>query len=281
MEILLDFLEQQIELDRTKGLTSWKPRDLGITVLQTYVDAPELKLGIWHVSHSVGRHFDEHKIISLLPERLPTSHSNWAFFMSGPGDVTNPHIDPPITRTIFWQIIGYKIWGIWPPTTENLAAFEHTAPADRTWGWAIEKLSEAGRKIILMEPGTWWELNQFEIHACISLTPSAHATQEFFYAGDSVQILNVWKSTEKAREKATNVTTFEVQGLKPHAIWLPKIFADQSSLEPMVEHSIRLYEYAREMVIAGKSDQITDISEVRVMLPLVRLWIEKYALLQE
>ena len=200
--------------------------------------------------------------------------------MSGPGDITNPHIDPPLTRSVFWQVIGYKIWGIWPATTENLAAFEQAVDGERTWEWAISELSESGRKLFIMEPGTWWELKQSEIHACISLSPSAHAAQEFFHVDDAEEILRVWKDTEEARKNTTTVTSFPAARVpKPLADWLPKKFdGPEEELEPMVKNAMDLYKYGLEMVMEGKSDQVTGISEVCDMLPLVRLWIEKHAL---
>jgi hypothetical protein len=275
VKVLLRSLEDQMMQDREVEMQPCLPRAVGITILQTLVDAPDLKSGIWSLKESVERLFLEGKIVRLMPARLPTSHSGWQFFMSGAGDVTNPHIDPPLTRTIFWQVIGYKIWCIWPATPENLDAFELVGEK-RTWKWALDNLSESGRKFFIMEPGTWWELKQSEIHACISLTPSAHAVQEFFNVDDAEEILRVWKYTEKYRQQDTPITTEHPQ---PFRDWLPTIFdIPAEELEPIVKSAKELYSYGLGMVTEGKSDQITSVAEVCVMLPLVRQWIERHAL---
>ena len=46
--------------------------------------------------------------------------------MSRVGNVTNPHINPPLPQNVFWQVVGYKIWHIWPEMSDNLAAFEQS-----------------------------------------------------------------------------------------------------------------------------------------------------------
>ena len=271
---LLSSLEEQMGLDRRREPRSWVPRSLGITVFQTYVEALELKSGIWSVSESVERHFLKSKIALLRPA---TSHSGWQFFMSGAGDITNPHIDPPLTRSIFWQLVGCKLWCIWPATTENLTVFEQSVAGERTWEWGMDNLSESGRKLLIMTPGTWWEVKQSEIHACISLTPSVHAAQEFFYVDDAEEILRVWKATSESRQDDTEIPISEAPA--PVSDWLPDIFdKPEAEMDPMVKKAIDLYSYAREMVISGKSDQVTAVSEVFHMLPLVRVWIEKHAL---
>jgi hypothetical protein len=273
---LLDSLEEQMARDQNQQTHSWDPRNLGFTVFQTYVNAPELKTSFWNITQSVEQHFTKAKIVRLLPARFPASHSGWQFFMSGAGDTTHPHIDPPLTRSVFWQLVGRKLWGVWPPTKNNLAAFEEIAPTERTWKWAMENLSKEGRRFFIMEPGTWAELKICEIHACVSLTPSVHAAQELFYVEDADAILNVWKATEKAREKSTDSTKFEVGRLpEPLTEWLPAASTSQEAgLE--VQQALDLYNYAFEMVMAGKSDGVTAISELCDMLPLVRVWIEKY-----
>ena len=283
VKFLLSSLEEQMSMDLKKEMRPWEPRSLGFTVFQRYVDVPEVKSGIWSVGEAVERHFVKSKIVSLVPRRFPPSHSGWQFFMSGAGDTTNAHIDPPLTRSVFWQVIGYKLWCIWPATTENLAAFEERGDKERTWEWAIGALSASGRKLFIMEPGTWWELKQSEIHACISLTPLVHAAQEFFYVDDTEEILRVWKDTKEARQKSTTVTTFPSDEYPdPLADWLPSKFdVPEEELEPMVKNAMDLYRDGLEMVMEGKSDNVTGISEVCAMLPLVRLWIEKHALSQD
>ena len=247
---------------------------MGLTVLQSFINAPELKTGIWNFNNSVLLHFHESKVVPLWP----APHSGWQFFMSGPGDITNPHIDPALTRTVFWQVIGYKLWGVWPATKENLAVFEKTQPLDRTWKWAVENLSEDGRSFFIMEPGTWNELEHSAIHACVSLSPSTHASQEFFCVDDAEATLKLWKDTEEAREKSATVTKIEGDDLpQPILDWLPTVFTNQQDLDPMVQNAIDLYQYAWNMVMAGKSDQVTSISEVAFLLPLVRIWIGKHA----
>lgn len=274
---LLSSLEEQMIQDRESEMRPCPPRDVGITILQTYVDAPALKSGIWSMSESVGRHFLEGRICPLLPQRLPTSHGGWQFFMSGAGDVTNPHIDPPLTRNIFWQVVGYKLWCIWPATSENLTEFEESVAGERDWKWGMDNLDKSGRKVFIMEPGTWWELKQSDIHACVSLTPSVHAVQEFFNADDATEIIRVWEYTKEYREKGTPVTP--PLAAQPLDDWLPDIFKNpDEELDPMVKGAMKLYNYAQGMVIEGKSDQVTAISEVCDLLPVVRLWIEKHAL---
>ena len=278
VEHLLISLEKQMELDQNQESCNWDPRNLGFTILQTWVDAPELKLSIWNLSQSVERRFLKSKIVPLSPARSPPSHSRWQFFMSGAGDITSPHIDPPLTRTVFWQVVGHKIWGIWPATKENLDVFEQSVAKDRTWKWAVNNLSESDRKIFIMQPGTAWDLKQSEIHACISLSPSVHAVQEFFYVEDAKEILDTWMATKEAWENGTAMEIHEPHGLKPLDEWLPEVLANQENLDASVQNAKDLYKYALEMVTTGKSDEVTDVSEVCDRLPLVRIWIETHAL---
>ena len=269
---LLLLLEEQMGFDQNQEAHRWEPRYMGITIFQTFVNAPVLKSSIWRASQAVGDHFLENRIVYRSPGR---SHSGWQFFMTGPGDITHPHIDPPLVRSLFWQVIGSKLWCIWPPTKENLALFEQTVARDRTWQWAMENLHEPGRKCFIMEPGTWWVLNPCEIHACISLSPSVHASQEFFDAQDAEQILRIWRDTENARARRPALAADELP--EELAQWLPEPFQETGGLETLVENAIELYNYGRQMVMTGKSDEVTLAPELYNMLPLVRDWIEKAA----
>jgi hypothetical protein len=94
---LLTLLEEQMGHDQNQEAHVWPPRSLGITILQTFITAPVLKSSIWRASQAVGSHFLEQNIVYRLAAGLPPSHSGWQFFMSGPGDITHPHIDPPLT----------------------------------------------------------------------------------------------------------------------------------------------------------------------------------------
>jgi hypothetical protein len=123
----------------------------------------------------------------------------------------------------------------------------------------------------LLEPGTWWMLDSCEIHACISLSPSVHASREFFSANDSKRILDVWRATEETREKSGTREAFGVGVLPKELPEWPGI----QTLDPLVESAIEMYEYGQKMVVRGKSDQVTIISELCEMLPLVRDWIER------
>ena len=49
-------------------------------------------------------------------------------------------------------------------------------------------------------------------------------------------------------------------------------------LDPTVKSAMDLYTYAQEMVMEGKSSQVTMITEVSDLLPLVCLWIENDAI---
>ena len=143
--------------------------------------------------------------------------------------------------------------------------------------WAMKNLSKSGQKIFIAEPGTWWEVKQSEIHACISLSPSAHAAQEFFYVNNAQEILKVWRVTEEAWKNTKEVVTFEADDcLKLFAQWLPQIPENQQNLDPMLQNAIDLYKYVWEMVMEGKSGQVTQVSEVCSMLPLVCIWIERH-----
>jgi hypothetical protein len=183
--------------------------------------------------------------------------------MTGAGGITNPHIDPPLSRSIFWQVVGHKLWGLWPATSTNLAAFEKTEASQQTWKWAIETLDEDGRDFLIMEPGSWWEVKPFVIHACVALSPSVHASQEFFLIDDAVDILRVWKATEQNQVIPTPIIESEVP--EELSNWLPKAFHEQEDLDPMVKNTIDLYNYGREMVLTQKSDQVTLVSELGVM----------------
>jgi hypothetical protein len=162
---LLKSLQTQREYNQHQEAHSWEPQNLGLTILQTYVNAPELRSSIWSINNSVGAHYLESRISLMMPPR----HTGWQFCMTRVGDITNPHIDPPLSWNIFWQVVGHKLWGLWPATSTNLAVFEKTEVSQQTWKWAIETLDEDGWNFLIMEPGTWWEVKPFMIHACVTL----------------------------------------------------------------------------------------------------------------
>ena len=139
--ILLHLVEEQMGFDQNQEAHPWKPQDLGITIFQTFTNVPVLKSGIWHASQAVENHFLECRIVYKSPAH---SHSGWQFFMTGPGDITHPHINPPIVQSLFWQVTGSKLMCIWPPMKKNLALFEQGTHGEQTWQWAIENLDEAG-----------------------------------------------------------------------------------------------------------------------------------------
>ena len=274
---LLNTLDKQMEFDENHEPHRWDPQDLGITIFQTYVGAEELNSSIWSFDEAVGNHFEEAKVVQLIPGKLPTSHNGWQFFMSGAGAITNPHIDPPLARNVFWQVIGSKLWGTWSATEDNLAKFEKKDPMERTWEWAVEELSEDGRRFFIMEPGTWSELKHSAIHACISLTPSVHAAQDFFNVDDVDSIVEVWKKTEKARKSKTKDPVPAKNHPVPIDEWLsPKLKGNQN-LEETVQKAMDLYKEACHMVEEEQSDEVTRLSELCDLLPLVRIWIERYS----
>ena len=45
--------------------------------------------------------------------------------------------------------------------------------------------------------------------------------------------------------------------------------------DSLVQKGIDLYDYGRDMMVSRKSDQVTMVSELCIMLPLVHQWIEK------
>ena len=122
--------------------------------------------------------------------------------MSGAGNITHPHINPPITWSLMLQVVGRKLWCTWPATGNNLVKWEKTTASKQTWQWAMEELSPSGQKVFIAEPGTWWVVKICEIHACISLSPSVHASQEFFLVNNAEETLNLWKATDGAWEKS-------------------------------------------------------------------------------
>jgi hypothetical protein len=274
---LLDTLNKQMAFDENHEPHHWDPQDLGITVFQTFVNAQELNSSIWNFDEAVGNHFEKAKVVQLMPAKLPLSHNGWQFFMSGAGAITNPHIDPPLTRNVFWQVIGSKLWGTWSATEQNLAKFERTNPMERTWEWAVKELSEDGRRFFIMEPGTWSELKHSAIHACISLTPSVHAAQDFFHVDDVDSIVDVWKKTEEARKSKSKNPVPAKNHPEPIDKWLPHILYGDQNLDETVQKAIDLYKNACQMVEEGKSDEVTSLSELCDMLPLVRMWIKRYA----
>ena len=76
-----------------------------------------------------------------------------------------------------------------------------------------------------MEPSTWWELKQSEIHACVLLTPSVHTGQEFFIVDKAEEILRVWKYTKEYQQKATTMTTpLAANSPQPLDGWQPQKF---------------------------------------------------------
>ena len=277
MQDLLDLLEEQMGLDQNQRAHPWDPRNLGISILRTYINSPELKSSIWRTRESVEPHYLDQKIVYLVPAGFPQSHSGWQCFMSGAGDITHPHIDPPITRSLMLQVVGRKLWCTWPATGNNLVEWEKTTAPKRTWQWAMKKLSPSGRKVFIAEPGTWWVLKICEIHACVSLSPSVHASQEFFLVDDAEETLNLWKATDGARKKSREKLFAPDTPPEDLKTWLPPTFDGKQNLDPSVENAINLYKYGRNMVVSGESDQVTMASELHNMLPLVRDWIEKEA----
>ena len=275
---LLDTLTTQMGFDQDHRHNAWEPQGLGITIFQTYVNAQELNSSIWNFNEAVGRQVDQTKVVQLMPATLPHSHNGWQFFMSGPSAITNPHIDPPLTRNIFWQVIGTKLWGTWSPTKENLAKFEKTLPMEQTWEWAVRELSKDGRRFFIMEPGTSSELRHSAIHACISLTPSVHAAQDFFHVDDLGSIDDIWKTTEQARKSKTKNPVPAKKLPEPVENWIPETLRGEQNMHGTVQQAIDLYKTACQMVEEGKSDEVTSLSELCDQLPLVRIWIEKYGL---
>ena len=164
--------------------------------------------------------------------------------------------------------------------SDNLAAFEKMIGGEWTWEWAMKKLGIPGQKIFIMEPSTWWELKQSEIHACILLTPSVHAVQEFFNVDNAEEILRVWQCTKEYWQKNATVTTpLTAKHHQPLLDWQPEIFRNMvDNLDPTVKSAMHLYTYAQEMIMEGKSSQVTTITEVCDLLPLVCLWIKKDAI---
>ena len=116
-----------------------------------------------------------------------------------------------------------------------------------------------------------------EIHACISLSPSVHASQEFFLVDNAEETLNLWKATDGAQEKSQEKIFVPDNPPEDLKTWLPPTFNGKQNLDPSVENAISLYEYGRNMVVSRKSDQVTMASELYNMLPLVWNWIEKEA----
>ena len=240
-------------------------------IFQTYVSAQELNSSIWSFNEAVGNHFEVAKVIQLIPDKPPSSHNGWQFFMSGASAITNPHINPPLACNVFWQVIGSKLWGTWSATEENLATFEKKDPMEQTWEWAVEELSEDSQRFFITEPGTWSELKHSAIHACISLTPSVHAAQDFFNVNDVDSIVDVWKKTEKAWKSKIKNPVLANNHPKPIDKWLPYKLKGNQNLDETVQKAMDLYKEACHMVEDGKSDEVTRLSELCDLLPLV--WI--------
>jgi hypothetical protein len=102
----------------------------------------------------------------------------------------------------------------WEEDVRNMASHEgepQCIPGNRgqqaDLEWTINSLTKNDQRFLLMEPGTCWEVKNCEIHACITLTPSVHACQEFFYIEDAGAILEVWKATKGAWKKYIMVSS--------------------------------------------------------------------------
>ncbi|KAJ8089840.1 hypothetical protein PM082_018416 [Marasmius tenuissimus] len=99
------------------------------------------------------------------------------------GHVTLPHNDPYSGSVYIWHLFGRKIWFLWPPTEHNLTKFyqQHLTPAHihvKDLGYWVNELEQL--EVVLMEDEEKaFVMPPHTLHACISLTTSAHAGEIF------------------------------------------------------------------------------------------------------
>lgn len=96
---------------------------------------------------------------------------------SQPGNITPPHVDGVGFTQIMAHLEGEKIWIVWPPTQNNLREIRNHAHVlgpereTRLEYW-FEYLEDP--EVFLIKEGDSFLLGSCAIHACISVTTSAH-----------------------------------------------------------------------------------------------------------
>ena len=94
-----------------------------------------------------------------------------------PGCITAPHIDGYCLEQIMAHLEGEKIWVVWPPTEHNIRKardFSLTAMADFEQRPSVWFENFEDPQVFLTHTGDSYFLGPSVIHACISLTVSAH-----------------------------------------------------------------------------------------------------------
>ncbi|KAJ4469616.1 hypothetical protein C8R41DRAFT_925055 [Lentinula lateritia] len=123
---------------------------------------------------------DPSPLVITDPEFLPLTFTQNAY-------LTLPHVDGMGAHMRFGHIWGAKLWILWPLTAENYSMSIRSGPPE----------------VVLMEAPVTFHLPPCTIHACLSLTQSAHVGQ-YFLCSDGFEdakiinrtIMEAWKRVE-------------------------------------------------------------------------------------
>ncbi|KAJ3885259.1 hypothetical protein GG344DRAFT_82926 [Lentinula edodes] len=142
---------------------------------------------------------DPSPLVITDPEFLPLTFTQNAY-------LTLPHVDGMGAHMRFGHIWGAKLWILWPLTAENYSHVNSqwfVPGSAKTPGihWCFEKLGPP--EVVLMEAPVTFHLPPCTIHACLSLTQSAHVGQ-YFLCSDGFEdakiinqtIMEAWKRVE-------------------------------------------------------------------------------------
>lgn len=94
-----------------------------------------------------------------------------------PGNITSPHVDGLGLSQLSAQLDGCKVWIVWPPSESNLRAVQdHERAIGPNRECRLEVWLECleNPQVFLIRKGDSFFLGPSVVHACVSVTSSAH-----------------------------------------------------------------------------------------------------------
>jgi hypothetical protein len=147
--------------------------------------------------------------------------------LTQPGAFTDPHIDGISQSQWIFQIHGEKLWLVWPPTEQNLRVLKqsNSYPASHNQHIVLEFLEALEKlQIFIIHPGQSFILPNGFIHACLSLTVSAHTGVEFYTPSDPGTTLRLTETARDTVESRRECGVFKEDTVdtakEEHYIWL-------------------------------------------------------------
>lgn len=152
-----------------------------------------------------------------VPFRAPTKvlKDDSSTTFTPKGHVTYPHEDPFAAMNVFYHLSGRKLWITWPPTPFNLEKVwtKRTDTNMLDIEFWVEEL-EGMEALLVEEEGSSFSAPPFTIHACLSVTKSAH-TGGYVLNGDCLDHMKNHAEVIKATgiRGIDTVNQFRVQAL--------------------------------------------------------------------